>query len=912
MSEARHLLFSVPEDWSNDEKGDFYEDFIVEILKPMRMNGERRLRVTGMELDILAKSEDRPITVLVECKAHRDPVSADVITKLMGNVQLRRADHGWLFTTSDLTKDGRGLWEEIQQDRDLALKFTWYSPARTIDVLVAQRSIVDPQTLNHHVAGFEQGGWSLVVTPGRRSWLVELLEEGIPARYAVFNARDGRPLGSKEASEVASASHRYSALQLVQLASGDAVLPPHSQRAPVARVISGDAWEDPRPARPVDFVGRDDVITGVGAFIEQARSGSTSTRSFAVLAPSGWGKSSLALKLVDKSGAGVMEKISITAVDSRSASNAGFVAEALRLALNDAVNTCGSKKNELKIHSLRDPLDSPDIKDALAQLQAHGKISVLMFDQFEELFAKESLFEVFNAVRDLSLDVDSTQAPLVLGFAWKTDVSLPQQHPAYHLWHQLADRRKTFKVSELKRGEIDRVISKAEKAIGKKLSRPLRHRLIEQCQGFPWLLKKLLVHVLQRVSTSESQYLLLERELDIEQLFKEDLEQLQEDHLRCLKFVAARAPIAVAEVEESFSRDTTNLLINQHLLVRSGMNYVVYWDIFRDYLVEERVPQIPWARTFQRTPPVALRALNVLERKGPLSAIALGEHLSLKEGPTFNLLGDLVAFQLVDADGAGNYKIPGHMSDLSATTIAGIVRSQLRRHVVARAIERLWAKDEIFTQDGWLNFFDTQQPRSAVFSPATLRVYSANLKNWLLFAGLLELRPRGVAKADGNGGQMGVVSNSKTLTGLFLGASSPARLQELLTKLITGVTGRTELDRDGLRNAISDASALGLIDITGDRVILRSITGELPSLIDEAKRSVIRQPTIRLALESLQANNGDRSAAAPQLAEGLGAVWKPVSAQRYLGGLVRYANWAHGLTKSDNDGTIPFEFVTND
>jgi len=298
MSDARHLLFSVPPDWNNDDKGDFYEEFIVEILKPMRMSAERRLRVTGMELDILAKSADRPITVLVECKAHRDPVSADVITKLMANVQVRRADHGWLFTTSDLTKDGRGLWEEIQQDRDLALRFTWYSPSRTIEILVAQRSIVDPQTLNHYLAGFEQGDWSLVVTPGRRSWLVELLDEGIPARYAVFDARNGQPLGPKEASEVAGASHRYAALQPIQLASGSAVLPARSQRAPVARVISGDAWEDPRPARPADFVGRDDVITSVGAFVEQARSGLTSTRSFAVLAPSGWGKSSLALKLV--------------------------------------------------------------------------------------------------------------------------------------------------------------------------------------------------------------------------------------------------------------------------------------------------------------------------------------------------------------------------------------------------------------------------------------------------------------------------------------------------------------------------------------------------------------------------------------------------------------------------------------
>ena len=104
---------------------------------------------------------------------------------------------------------------------------------------------------------------------------------------------------------------------------------------------------------------------------------------------------------------------------------------------------------------------------------------------------------------------------------------------------------------------------------------------------------------------------------------------------------------------------------------------------------------------------------------------------------------------------------------------------------------------------------------------------------------------------------------------------------------------------------------MGLVDLAVDRITLRSITSDLHSLIDEAKRSVTRQPTIQLALESIQAANGDRSIAAPQLAAGLGATWKPVSAQRYLGGLVRYANWAHGLTKSDNNGTIPFEFFVN-
>lgn len=860
----------------------------------MRLKADQRLRVTGMELDILARGEDGPATVLVECKAHRDPISADVISKLMGNVVLRKADQGWLFTTSDLTKDGRGLWDEIQRDPEHARKFVWYSPSRTIDVLVGQRTIVDPSTILHRLVGQDVGDWSLVVTPARLSWLVELLEEGIPARYAVFDARTGQPLSPKEVLSVAQAAPRYAALQPLSLA-GEAVkgVAPII-RAPVARVIAGDAWEDPRPARPIDFVGRDEVIKSISTFVEQVRGGATSTRSFSVLAPSGWGKSSLSLKLVHKAGAGGMGNASITAVDSRSASNAAFVAEALRLALKDALSRGASlKKNALKIHSLREPLDSPDIRRAIEQLRGENRVAVLLFDQFEELFAKESLFEVFNAVRDLTLDIDAAQVPIVLGFAWKTDVSLPQQHPAYHLWHELADRRKTFKVGEFRRGEIDRVISKAEKAIGKKLSRAVRSRLAEQCQGLPWLLKKLLVHVLQRVSTPESQYLLLERELDIEQLFKEDLEQLKDEHLRCLKFVAAKAPVPVAEVEESFSRDTTNLLINQHLLVRSGMNYVIYWDIFRDYLIEERVPQIPWTRTFQRMPPVGVRALEVLKKEGPLSAANLASKLLLKEGPTFNLLGDLVALQLVDADGAGNYQLPSHLTSLSATAVANVARNQLSRHVVTRALERLWSKDKIISYDAWIQFFDEQQPRNVLFSEATLRQYAANLKSWLLFAGLIELRPRGIGRADGTGAQLGVLASGKSMAGLFLGSASPARLQELLKKiLVGGQVDKLELESLRLRNAASDASALGLIDASGDAIYLRDLWQSEAELLAGAKRAILQQSIVQISIESMRQANGDREVAGAMLAESLGAKWKPVSAMRVLGGLTRFAAWA--------------------
>lgn len=914
MTDTHHLLISVPDEWSSDDKGTFFESIVVELLRPMRLRVERRLRVTGMEIDLLAKGEDSPRTVLVECKAHRDPVAADTITKLLGNVQLRHADEGWLFTSSDLTKDGRGLWEEIQSDHAHSRKFTWYSPSKTIEILIAQKAVVATDRLQPYLVGLDAGDWSLVLTPTTRAWLVQILEDGVPSRYCVFDAASGAPLPRPAAAIVGSVSPRYADLQLHDLSGSLAPIASFARsRAPVARVISGDAWEDPRPARPIDFVGREAVLRDVSTFIEQVREGKTSTRSFAILAPSGWGKSSLALKLAKDATGRRLERCSLTAVDARSATAPSFVVECLRMALQDAArHGLVAKGNELRVRSLREPLESPDIASALEDIRREGWTAVLLFDQFEELFAKESLFEVFNAVRDLTLDIDAAQLPLVLGFAWKTDVSLPQQHPAYHLWHQLTDRRRTFKVGEFGRGDVDRVVSKAERALGKKLSRVLRSRLAEQCQGLPWLLKKLLVHVLQRVTTPESQYLLLERELDIEQLFRDDLEQLQDAHLRCLKFVAARAPVAVAEVEENFARDTTNLLINLHLLVRSGMNYVVYWDIFRDYLIEERVPEIPWSRTFQRMPAIAFKAVRVLSQ-GALSAAALGRALSLKEGPTFNVLGDLVALQLVEADSQGAYRIARHIGELTPDALATAAAHQLRRHVVVKAIERTWHKGQVHDYEEWVALFASAQPRSRTYSQETVRQYAGNLKSWLVFSGLLETRAKGIARSDGSGAQMGVLASSRTGWargggGVFLGSSSPRRLEELLRRVWRdGAVSRDDLTKDGLRNAILDAVNLRLVVANGSEIKLARATATEDALLEAARLSVREQEAPRLAVQCLSDAADDRPRAASLLASELGAMWQPASALRNLGGLLRYAAWASGNVATATGEGLPFE-----
>lgn len=910
----KHLLLSIPEEWTISEKGEFYEGFVAELLRPMRMRMVKRINVSNTGVDLLVQSEDQPLTVLVGYRSHRDPLSDDAISNLLGNVALRRADAGWLFSVSDLNKEGHEQWTMIQNDKNLSRTFIWYSPDRTIEILIDQKAIIDPSALTRYFTNKQiLGDWTLVVTPNQRAWLVQLIEDGLPVRFSVFDAQTSLPLANTVSRDIASLSPRFSALTLFSITSTSASNPtpaPQSPqkplRAPVARVISGDSWDDLRPARPIDFVGRDDVINEIATFIEQVRTNQTSTRTFAVQAPSGWGKSSLILKLVDLAQRNKkITKCSLTAVDTRSATNSAFVIEAFRQSLLDAQKRRFiNPENKLVIESLRNPLDSADVINAFQDLRESKACITLVFDQFEELFTKEDLFETFNAVRELSLDLDSRQEFYVLAFAWKTDVSLPQQHPAYHMWHQLGDRRRSFKVRAFGGSDIQKVITKAEGSLNRKLFPVLRARLVEQCQGLPWLLKKLLVHVLRRVDTVDSQYLLLERELDVELLFKEDLSILTKDQIRCLKYVATRSPVPVADVEDNFSYEITNTLINSHLLVRSGLNYVVYWDIFRDYLAEERVPQIPWARTFQRGPFVAVKALSKINELGTVTSTELAKELGLKEGSANNILSDLVALQLVEVTihgkDYGTYKVASHLPNLEILTIAKHAQGQLKRHIVVRELSEQWERDHPMNAEAWYNLFAEAHPRTVSYTTQTVHAYANSFRDWLLFAGVLERRANQLFRPLGNGRQMGISTESRTVVGVFLGTSAPETLIQLLKTLQESEIPmkRPVLEKQGLRNAITDSLVLGVTNTTKDgELSLSEDCQSLSELTDYVKSVVLKQETVKLVADFMLQGVNDATELGKLLAAEVGASWKPASALRYGNGVRKYYKWATEQTK---------------
>ena len=153
--------------------------------------------------------------------------------------------------------------------------------------------------------------------------------------------------------------------------------------------------------------------------------------------------------------------------------------------------------------------------------------------------------------------------------------------------------------------------------LSKELRQPiepwLRRLLAEHSQGYPWLLKKLCVHVFSVLRSQPArQRELFERALDIEALFKKDLSDLDGRQMACLTQVAKDSPADNYRIVEKFGDKTVEALMHRRLVMRNAGKLLVYWDIFRDYVLYGQVPAIPTRYVPVTAPASAKRVLDSL------------------------------------------------------------------------------------------------------------------------------------------------------------------------------------------------------------------------------------------------------------------------------------------------------------
>jgi hypothetical protein len=615
--------------------GHLFERFVARLLnkygfeEPRESN--RRVTSEGIEIDVVARHSLTRAKAIAECKAYSRAVKADALTSFYGDLAadrlVDRDTFGLMVVLPRLTAEGE---EKARAVSRLDSNFRYLNAE---DVAGAARDlelIVDePRGL-----GFTSDP-ALIITPDGEFAATLILDEMSRDRVAVAVwAATGRV--PQPTIDLIQSSDYAAGIQVVDVGVTNADLTlsapsassnESSDESLIATVIgSRSDFEYQLPASPRYFVGRKALLSSLSTQLD------ASEHVIVLNAKSGWGKSSLALKLGDMA---VTLGGYATVLDSRTATNARYIIEALRRAAME-----GAERGLL---TLAEDASWATLNSALRTLGRatwadSGHPLLIFFDQFENIFRDPELTRAF---RDLAAGVRELPVPLIIGFAWKTDlVGWTESHPFQHR-NEIRNMSALFTIEPFGPSEVSTLLSRLEKRVGTRLAPELKSRLREYSQGLPWLLKKLADHIFRELSNGATQEVLLAEALNVQSLFEADLSGLSPLEHQVLTHIARYAPVPAVEVTERYLPEIIQSLVDQRLVVQVGLSLDTYWDTFRDFLTTGRVA-VEDSYILRQMPRGVIRLLPlVIDAGGNAGVRDLARSLETSDTAIFNLSRDL-------------------------------------------------------------------------------------------------------------------------------------------------------------------------------------------------------------------------------------------------------------------------------
>lgn len=899
---------TVKEGDTSTQRGALLESLAKRVLASLQYEHiNTEVRVTGCELDLTAREKQSNARVIVECKAYRDKtIAADVLTKMLGNLFVHDYTSAWLLTTASLGKDAKGLVEKFK-DKPIEerQKLKVYGPNELIELLISTGKLCHPKTLLLPVALHSLATRTLLLTDIGEYWAVTAVggDTGIADTVMVFDAASGRSVTNP--ALIQQLSERDSNLRSLRWISAEEELATSSLMAEglrqeldsIAPVPVADDWSDYRPARPEDFVGRSEILADIVKFFEEVRTSSSGTRLLAIKAPSGWGKSSFLVKLRSTClNIRNRNKFFLYSVDCRTATSQRYPELALKRCFDEAIDSefVEGETNSTRITSAGQPFSDPSTQAILEQLRQQSKLIVLFFDQFEEITTKQELSDLFLQIKMLCAAVQSANENVLLGFSWKTDGSIPTDHPAYHVWHSFADHRREFDLPLFSKADTAKLLTGLSNELHQPIEPSLRRLLSEHCQGYPWLLKKLCVHVFQVLKTQPTrQRELLERALDIAALFQKDLADLNATQIACLESIASDSPADHFRVSEKFGEDTVSALTQRRLVVRNSGKLVLYWDIFRDYVLTKQIPAIPTRYMPVSSPASAKSILTSLSARLQTPLSTLERQLGLGAATIDNIARDLVMMGVCQYD-RKNAKLKLVHRTEQETVAAGY--RFLHSHSLLKRM-----MDHFGTGFRGISLAQIETCTSGAFDAhdytgKTIRIISLRLVAWLLAYGILtkeadETLTHEASKSIPTSFEdLRIDKRRRGSIRIFTGGSPPSRVLDVINAMQFETYVPAPTDKNSLYALVS----LGIISNANTPTFAeRPPKGRIETWLAS---KVLGQPSIRATREVLRKNS---NASPIDVGNAIQALSKTklsdATKRRYGSGLTVWVNWIYSL-----------------
>lgn len=773
---------------SNKAKGNCFEALIRNLLTLHHYDIRGNINFSGMEIDLVAEHKHNKESLYVECKA-KEKVSSDELSKFAFNVSFKKIDKGYFFRTQELESQAGALLREIKE-REEYKNLTFFEPNDIIQMLSDSKMVFEPLSalVNYTISK------KILAVTYLGDFFVYLINESnaLPTKFIIVDGnQNDKSVDEEQIQILKKRIDEITNLELITNYSNYTTKEDNKtielSIEAISEVQESENWYDYLPAssNKNHFVGRDDIRTNILSFFKEAREGKSEKRIFYLNGKSGWGKSSLVLELKGRcTNKHYKNNFFALAIDTRSATSDNFVALSFKKLINQAIEQKFIKSDifqkNIAFTSTVDLLSSESVISLLEKLKIENKFLVLIFDQFEDVFRKKDFFKTFYK---FLTDVTDKKPNLIIGFSWKSDFFIQSDDPSYHIWQQAKEQAREFTINEFGEKEIDGIIKQLEGSVGD-LDKGIKDRIKESSQGLPWLTKKLCIHIFDQIQSGLAKENLIESNLNILDLFKKDEERLSANELKAIKLIAKKAYdgnfFDETEVGDIIDGNTISSLLHKRLIIRSGANYNIYWDIYRDYLVTGNIPPIGESYLLRQGVNLCLEVflLFAFDTKYSIDGLLTKHPKGITQETLYNILIELRNLGIVQKS-EENYFINKDIQ-ISKEGFIDFITTKFQNYTPYLILKKLSPQKisktdviqtlkSIFKQDFQDNTWDS---------------YAKNLMSWFLLSDL-DIKSRLIEPTKGRGSSKIKLASADSFD--FIPRSSIKEISELIPLLISDI-----------------------------------------------------------------------------------------------------------------------------
>lgn len=730
---------------NTSKKGAFFESLVNKIFQAQRYQVTGNVNFTGMEFDLLCKHLDRENeTVIVECKA-KDSLSSRDLNLFAFNVQDKEYRFGYFLYTRNFAHQVAGRIEEMRNDSKSRYENLYFWDAPKIFELLESSNNIKIFNINHEPYNLSK---LILIYSHYGFYYVTLFSNTtLPKYFSIFDAKTLEPITDNSIIEkIKSDINEIEQLEFKSCSEKNKDDFHHNNTEitkefeTIIDMQESSSWDDTKPASMQYFVGRTELRKRIVNFLDEVKRNSTTQRIFHIDGKSGWGKSSFLVELRGRfRNKYYKNKYFAYVADSRSANSQNFIALAFTKMIENAIEQkfIDKRFSSIIIPSYFDILKTKELYDLLCYLTTKNKLLILIFDQFEDIFRKEKIFQSFYK---FLIDINDIQSNLILGFSWKSETFIPiDEKNLSQLLTQSKELSLSITLPEFNSGESKNIIKQLEEAIDDKLDPEFTRKIIDNSQGFPWLVKKLCIHIYKEYLSGNTLSDLYEQNLNVQILFDKDSEGLNPDEVRALKYIAKRAydnnMFDVMEVGEKIEEQIITSLTHKRLVIKSGTKYNIYWDIFRDYLVTDNVPKVGETYLIRHPVNSVWDMLSTFQDNKYMTLAEIIENApnSVNTGSGDNLMRELRNIGLVQFKD-GRFSLKEDSFTIKEENFKQYLKNKLQNHSFYLELQKI--QDKEIALDDISNIIIAKIKTGRQYKSKTLLDYSQNFINWLNYAEL--------------------------------------------------------------------------------------------------------------------------------------------------------------------------------